>query len=399
MTTRILQLASSFTSVPIGRTLRPLILSEGIADELAFAQYSQMTEYMLGPAADHESIVGTIVLLRVEDWLRESDKVSASASDVANKARQELNLRVNEFAQQLGQLAHRGKPVWFLACPSNGWMSAKYNLEVLCKTYTNLLLARIEKDRAVTVLKWPPSLLQGDANDQSADRLGHIPFTPEAFQQLGEFLGKAVARMLPRKQTTSQPANASSGNAELAAYLAGLRVHVRLTAAKIDDRADVDRLLRTVAAFSLTGEKRDIPDKEVETYLNPERCMLISVSDRLSDHAASGLVAFRAAGDSLLVDVMALSCPVLGKQVEFAVLSALAQIAADRKATKLIFEYQPSGRNQMTLAFLQSVATAESDTRFVLPVASVPERTQKAAVSSGTWTLEMPNTLSLGKAE
>ena len=82
----------------------------------------------------------------------------------------------------------------------------------------------------------------------------------------------------------------------------------------------MDRLLRTVAAFSLTGERRDIPDAEVDAYLNPDRCMLISVSDRLSDHGSSGLVAFRATGDSLIVDVMALGCPVLGKQVEFAVL-------------------------------------------------------------------------------
>jgi predicted enzyme involved in methoxymalonyl-ACP biosynthesis len=96
---------------------------------------------------------------------------------------------------------------------------------------------------------------------------------------------------------------------------------------------------------------------------------------------------------------MALGCPVLGKQVEFAVLSALAQIAADRNAQKLVFEHQPSGRNQMTLAFLQSVATPESETRYVLPVELVSERTQKTAVAPGTWTLEMPNALSLGKAE
>jgi hypothetical protein len=400
MNPRILQLASSFTSMPIGRTLRPLIINEGIADELGFAQYSQMTEYMLGPAVDDESIIGTIILLRVEDWLRESDKFSGSTSEIGDKARQELGMRVNEFAKHVGQLARRGKPVWFLACPSNGWMSAKYKLEILCKTYTNLVAARIEKDPGVAVLKWPASLLQGDVNDHSADRLGHIPFTPDAFQELGEFLGQAVTRTLSRKGMASQPtANSSSRTSELAAYLAGLRVHVRLKPAKSEDRADVDRLLRTVGAFSLMGEKRDIPDAEVDPYLNPERCMLISVSDRLSDHGACGLIAFRTKGDSLVVDGMALSCPVLGKQVEFALLAALAQIAANRKAAKMVFEYQPSGRNQLTLAFLQSVATAESDTRYVLPVELVPERTKNAAVAPGTWTLEMPDTLPLGNAE
>jgi hypothetical protein len=379
--------------MPIARTLRPFLTKEGVADELGFAQYSQMTEYMLGPAADSESMLGTIILLRLEDWLRDADKSLEAASEMAAKARQELGVRVNEFAIHVQQLARRGKPVWFLACPSNGWISEKYKLSVLCKTYTNLLLARVEKIPAVTVLRWPPSLLQGDVNDHSADRLGQIPFSADAFKELGEFLGKAVARTLAGKSIAAQPTS-SSGTSELGAYLAGLRVHVRLTPATPENRADVDRLLRTVGAFSLTGEKRDIPDAEVDAYLNPERCMLISVSDRLSDHGASGLIAFRATGGSLIIDGMALSCPVLGKQVEFAVLSALAQIAADQQAANLVFEYHPSGRNQMTLAFLQSVAHRESDSRYVLPVDLVPERTKKAATAPGTWTLEMPGALS-----
>src|SRR3954453_17014823 len=139
MKTASLQIASSFTSMPIARTLRPFLIEQGIADELGFAQYSQMTEYMLGPAADSESILGTLILLRLEDWLRDVDKSPEAASGMAARARQELGNRVNEFAGHLAQLARHGKPVWFLACPSNGWISEKYKLSVLCKTYTNLL--------------------------------------------------------------------------------------------------------------------------------------------------------------------------------------------------------------------------------------------------------------------
>jgi hypothetical protein len=105
--------------MPIARTLRPFLILQEIADELGFAQYSQMTEYMLGPAADSENIVGTIILLRLEDWLRDVDKSSEAVSEMAAKARPELGIRVNEFAKHVEQLAHRGKPVWFLACPSN----------------------------------------------------------------------------------------------------------------------------------------------------------------------------------------------------------------------------------------------------------------------------------------
>jgi predicted enzyme involved in methoxymalonyl-ACP biosynthesis len=117
--------------------------------------------------------------------------------------------------------------------------------------------------------------------------------------------------------------------------------------------------------------------------------MLIKVSDRLSDQGASGVVVFRAAGDALVVDSMALSCAVLGKQVEYAAVSALAQLAAERHFSRLVFEYNPSGRNQLTLAFLQSIADRESDTRYVLPLGLAEARLSAGAVSAGAWTVKI----------
>jgi hypothetical protein len=122
METRQLQVASSFTSIPIAQTLRPFVVKAGIADELGFSQYSQMAEYMLGPAPDSPHIRGTLIMVRVEDWLRDEFKAlpTGSAPDAAQKARQTLRANVDEFAVQVESLAQRGKPAWFLACPSTG---------------------------------------------------------------------------------------------------------------------------------------------------------------------------------------------------------------------------------------------------------------------------------------
>ena len=389
METKLLQVVSSFTSIPIAKSLRPRVQNAGIADNLGFTQYGQMTEYMLGMGSDSGLIVGTILLLRLEDWLREDVKSSSFESDssIVEKVRQKFRIRVDEFATQIATLARRGKPIWFLPCPSTGWIADKYKLEVLCRTHTSLLVAKV-KDQ-VTMLKWPSTMLSPDSNDRGADRLGQIPFTAEAFRQLGDSVGQQIATTAPRS-FAPEPPTSSSGSPELATYLAGLQVHVRITPAQDRDRVHVDRLLRTAAAFSLTGERPDMPDSDVEALLNPDRCLLVSVSDKLSDYGPSGVTAYQIVADSLVVDTMALSCPVLGKQVEFAVLLALARLAADRHLGKVVFEYRPSGRNQAMLAFLRALADEQSSTQYVLPVGLAEPRTRQAAIAPGTWTLELP---------
>ncbi len=382
------QVASSFTSVPIAKGLRPWVVEAGIADDLAFSQYSQMTEYMLGAGPDSPQVTGTVVLVRVEDWLRDELKAVAAGSDVMAKARQTLRVNVDEFGGQVARLAQRGKPVWFLACPSVGWIAEKHKLEALCRTFTNLLVTRVKSQPGVMNLAWPASL--PDANefsDRSADRLGQIPFTQDAFEQLGQFLGEQLVQTFVGN-APGETAAATGGGSGLAEYLAGLKVRVRVSPAQAGDRADVDRLLRTAAAFSLQGENRGLTDAEVDRLLQSGNCVVVRVSDRLSDHGVGGVVAFRSDTDALVVEALALTCPVLGKQVEYAVVSGLARMAAERDRTNLAFEYRAAGRNQIMATFLKAVSVEESGTRFVLPVGEAEERIAKAAVAAGAWTLE-----------
>jgi hypothetical protein len=390
MEIRQLHVASSFTSIPMAKTLRPHLVNAGIADELGFSQYSQMTEYMLGPTPDSPLIVGTLILVRVEDWLRDEFKAlpASSAPDAAQKARNTLRANVDEFAGQVASLAQREKPVWFLACPSAGWIAERHNLETLCRTFTNLLVTRIKDLPGATNLAWPLASLpdSNEFSDHNTDRLGQIPFTEEAFARLGQFLGEEIERTFVENNAGEAAAPADA--AVLATYLAGLQVRVRVSTAKLADRAHVDRILRTAAAFSLQGEKRDLSDTEVDALMDSGRCMLIHVSDRLSDHGVGGVIAFRTAEDSLVVEAMALSCPVLGKQVEYAVVLGLARMAAERRCEKVVFEYHPAGRNQIMSTFLKSLAEGESEAGYVLPVGEAESRVEKAAVAAGTWTLE-----------
>jgi hypothetical protein len=256
----------------------------------------------------------------------------------------------------------------------------------LCQTYTNLLLARARGVAGLTVLAWPA--LTGEINDPRADRLGWMPFTQDAFDQLGPYLAAQVAPRLAQNDPAASQPNFSPAPS-LATYLQGLNVNVKLVPADAANRAIIDKTLRTAASFTLTGEKRDIDDAEIDTLLESGGCMVITVSDRLSDHGPSGVITFRAKGDTLIVESLALSCAVMGKQVEYAVLTGLARIASERNLTNLAFEYAPTGRNQPMLTFLRSVADGESETRYVLPAAATEARITSAAVSAGAWSLNV----------
>ena len=387
----LLQVASTFTCIPIEPSLRAAIADASIADGLGFVQYGQMSEYLLGTAPESTHILGTLILLRVEDWLRDNLKSSVCGWPSGNghrEAREELAKRAGEFIKQLEVLSDRGKQVWFMVCPSTGWISEHHKLGTVCQAYSNVLAARVRALSNITVLNWPAGLSECEIADRGADRLGQIPFTQYAFDQLGQFVGNRVARTLAPRHAAGT-ARAAGSCSELAAHLEHLRVQVELARAAPSHRAHIDRLLRTAATFSLTGEDPDIAEAEIDALVESERCMVFSVSDRVSDNGISGVVAFRQSESSMVVERLALSCTVLGKQVEYAVLSALGGIASEQNLATITFEFGESGRNQAMLRFLQSVAEAEPDKRYVVPVSLVEDRITAAAARAGAWTVRL----------
>jgi len=376
--------------MPLEPSLRRSLESSHVPISLRFAMYAQMTQALLAPDAQ---TVGTVVLLRLEDGLRDTLK-SEPAGMPPQALREFLKTRTDEFVQQISALSQFGKPVWLLVCPSTGWLAAKHKLESLCHTYTNLLGARLRSLSQVMTLPWPASLFQGDVQDRSADRLGQIPFTQEAFDKLGEFLGQQIAKVSAHK-TQSASTTSKDGSAQLSAYLSSLQVQVSLVPAQATDRGHIDNLLRNAASFTLTGEQRDLSEEDIDAYLNSQHCLLATVSDRIADYGVTALVAFRMNQQekALSIHAMAVSCAVLGKQAEFALVSALSQIAREHGLAKLVFEYRPSERNQPMLTFLQAIADSGPDSAYVLPVASSETRLQAAAASAGAWTVRCDATV------
>src|SRR5579859_7475455 len=163
-----IQIASTFAATPLEPSLRHAVEDAGVADGVGFVQFTQMSEYML-TAPNAPGILGTVVLLRLEDWLREYLQSAPDPSTLDAAVRQQFRPRVEEFVSQLAILSRLGKQVWFLAVPSTGWVSDKHNVGTLCRTFTNLIVARVRSNPQVTLLSWPGSLAAGKFEDREAD--------------------------------------------------------------------------------------------------------------------------------------------------------------------------------------------------------------------------------------
>jgi hypothetical protein len=376
-----LQILATFDARRADAPLRLALNTEEIEANIGFTSRQQIKEYMLTPSAETEHIAGTIVLVRVEDWLR--DHCSSDGHPGDAWAREELKSRVREFASEISILAYRGKPVWFMACPSVGWIAERYKMTSLCRTYTNLLSARVGNVAEITSLNWPAGCT---GNDIAADESGNAPFTQECFDRIAEVLATDLGRARAGK-TSGQATPEKSP--ELAAYLAGLLVRVELAIVDISQQHYIDKIMRTAASFSLTGEQPHISENEVNAAIASEKCAVVSVSDRVAEHGISGVLAYHEVPDALVIDWMSLSCTVLGKQVEYALLSALAQMATERGLSNIVFEYRPSARNQPIQAFLEAVADRESETRFSLAANDAEARINAKTVNPGAWTIEV----------
>lgn len=386
MPTSGVQFASTFDSSPLQPILSNFVRKYGFADEVKLTQASELNQYMVAPPSDSENVIGTIVAVRLEDWLRDSTHQRRTLTDVT--ARQVLRSHLDEFLSQLAVLALRGRPVWVMICPSTGWVAEHHKLTTLCRTMTNLFAMRARNLPQLTVLNWPASLSTGEFNDRGADEATRIPFTLSAWEQLAESLASQISNWLENQNPDASRTH-FQGSAELAAFLQGLQMQVELIAAQPNDLPHVDRILRTAASFSLTGEKPMILESEVQAIVSSGNCYLVQVSDRLSDYGRSGVIVASPVAGSLVVDLFSLSCTVLGKQVEHALLAGLAQVASYNDLRRIAFEYQPSGRNQPTLLFLESVSLCETENRFQVATADVEERIRQAAVAPGAWSLKV----------
>ncbi|EXF46991.1 methoxymalonyl-ACP biosynthesis protein [Pseudomonas sp. BAY1663] len=159
-------------------------------------------------------------------------------------------------------------------------------------------------------------------------------------------------------------------------YLRGLDMILRVTRIGPAELARSTQLINKTNQFNLTT--RRYTEAEVERITGDPRAIALALrlEDKFGDNGLISVVLARPdAGieaNELLIDSWLMSCRVLGRQVEAAVLEALADAAAAAGWHALVGEYRPTERNGMVaehyprLGFQQrpAPAGAERDANF-----------------------------------
>lgn len=131
----------------------------------------------------------------------------------------------------------------------------------------------------------------------------------------------------------------------LEAFLASLAIEVE--AAPVDAATLARAAQLTQKTNQLNTTTRRYSEAELAAHLQRPDAIALSLraADRFGDNGIVGLAVATLAGAACEIDVLLLSCRVIGRRIETALLAALAQAARARGAETLRGWYRPTARN------------------------------------------------------
>jgi FkbH-like protein len=143
-------------------------------------------------------------------------------------------------------------------------------------------------------------------------------------------------------------------------YQASLGMVARIGAIDGPNLARVVQLVNKTNQFNLTTRRRN--RAELEAFLDrPEaEGFWVRLADKFADHGLIAVALAEARGEALVIDTLLMSCRVLGRGVEAAILAELAARAAARGCLRLEGSYIPSERNGMVADLYPRLGLAET---------------------------------------
>jgi FkbH-like protein len=141
----------------------------------------------------------------------------------------------------------------------------------------------------------------------------------------------------------------------LAEFMASLELRLEIAPVQEEQLARVAQLTQRTNQFNFTSRRRS--EAEIRALLASHDCLAVTVSDRFGAYGLTGVAIFSADGESLKVDTFLLSCRVLGRGVEHAVMARIGTIARERGLRTVEVEFVRTGRNQPALQFLEGIGS------------------------------------------
>jgi len=188
-------------------------------------------------------------------------------------------------------------------------------------------------------------------------------------------------------------------------FIGGLQLRIEITEVTDDQLGRVSQQTFRTNQFNFTTLRRS--ENDIKHFLKqPQaKCNVVRVVDRFGDYGLVGVLMYEVEADRHKVDTFLLSCRVLGRGVEHAIVSWLGQQAVKEGKELVEFTYLPTGKNSLALEFITSIGDHyrnESGTSWVFPaeyLASVEyDADEKSSIQDETAATDNPETLSLQPA-
>lgn len=148
-------------------------------------------------------------------------------------------------------------------------------------------------------------------------------------------------------------------------FVASLQVKVDIGSPDEADWARLAQLTQRTNQFNFTTVRRSEAELRALERGAPGSVQRVRVRDRFGDYGLVGLAINRASADELVIDTFLLSCRVLGRGVEHAILRHMGELAREKNLPAVSLPFKQSARNEPAWAFAESVAatyrTADGD--------------------------------------
>ena len=148
---------------------------------------------------------------------------------------------------------------------------------------------------------------------------------------------------------------------DIGEFLAALNLQVDIQTPAEDEWPRISQLTHRTNQFNFTTRRRS--EQELKSLVTQGAQVLrVRVTDRFGDYGLVGVLVAQAREQAWEVDTFLLSCRVLGRGVEHAMLRSLGEAARERGLATVELRLISSARNEPARAFADSVASANSET-------------------------------------
>ncbi len=143
-------------------------------------------------------------------------------------------------------------------------------------------------------------------------------------------------------------------------FLDSLNITIHIDTIQQDQMMRVFQLCQRTNQFNTTSYRFSSNELQVITDSTSESILILNVKDKYGDYGLVGACFYKLVDDNLAVTHLAISCRVLGKNVEYELIDHLCELALSRQCKHIQIDFISSERNAPAKLFLESIVNDTS---------------------------------------